>query len=195
MVDVTPELKSFLYLMIAWRGESIYSGFANQTPTPFRKIDIWPTNEYPVGRKGYTLATCWRTMKETHTSGMLILDSDVAIDPNDFSSMYSSMRSNSNAVHIGPSLIWPKSTGYSHVVWAHRKFGTTFKEWREFKTDVDTASFCFTYLPSSLIEACISTGLADWTFPSVDMQVFTVARRLHIPFRVVENCHPKHMNY
>jgi hypothetical protein len=195
MSDETPELKSFLFLMMAWEGRSIYTGFQNGTPTPFRRVDIYSTNEYPVGRKGYTLTQCWRTMKDTHTSGLLILDSDVAIDPNDFSHMYNAMRGDSSAIHIGASLIWPKSTGYSTPVWAHRKFGTEFKEWRTNRTDVDTASFCFTYLPARLLEACISSGMANWTFPSVDMQVFTTARRIGTSFKVVPNCNPKHMNY
>jgi hypothetical protein len=190
-----PALKSFIYLMVSWRGESIYTGFAGNTPTPFRKIDIHPTNEYPVGRKGYTLAKCWRTMKETHTSGMLILDSDVAIDPTDFQHMYNAMRHDSSAIQIGRALIWPKSTGYSTPVWAHRKFGTSFDEWKKDRDDVDTASFCFTYLPSKLLEACISGGMDDWTFPSVDMQVFQTARRIGTRFKVVPNCHPKHLNY
>ena len=196
MDEPTGELKSFIYLMISWKGESIYTGFSGGTPTPFRKINIYPTNEYPLGRKGYTLTECWRKMKEVHTSGMLILDSDVAIDPNDFQAMYNNMRRDSGAIHVGPSVIWPKSTGYSTPVWAHRKFGTPFDEWRKNRTgDIDTASFCFTYLPAKLIEACISGGMASWEFPSVDMQVFTTARRIGTHFKVVPNCNPKHLNY
>lgn len=189
-------LKSFIFLMIAWKGQSIYSGFADETPGTFRKVPIYPTNEYPLGRKGYTLATCWQTMKETHTTGMLILDSDVAIDPNDFASMYNAMKANPSSICIGPALIWPKSTGYQHVVWAHRKFGTSYDEWRKFRSsDVDTASFCFTYIPAQVWETCINNGLSEWTFPEVDRQLFETARKMHVPFHVVENCTPKHLNY
>lgn len=187
--------KSIIYLMIAWKGESIYTGFPYRTPGAFRKIDITPTNEYPLGRKGYTLAQCWRKMKESHTVGMLLLDSDVAIDPIDFALMDNACRSDSESIHIGPARIWPKSTGYPHEVWAHRKFGTGMKEWREFRTDVDTASFCFTYIPARVWEACINAGLEKWEFPDVDKELFALARKREIPMKIVDGCLPKHLNY
>lgn len=183
------EVSSFLYLHIAWRGE-VLKDFPS-----FRKVDIIPTNEHPLGRKGYTLTQCWKTMKESHTKGMLILDGDVAIDPVDFALMYNAMRADNDAIHIGPSRIWPKSTGHPDWIWAHRKFGTTYKDWKEFRTDVDTASFCFTYIPARVINACISSGMEKWIYPEVDKSVFEIARKLEIRYNVVEGCYPKHMNF
>jgi len=161
----------------------------------FKHVNIYPTNEFPFGRKGYTLTRLWETAKESHTQGMLILDGDVAIDPIDFDVMYRAMRSAPTAIHIGPARIWPVSTGYSTSVWAHRKFGTSFAEWQEFRTEVDTASFCFTYLPATLINGCISNGMENWTYPNVDKTVFEHARKMEIRFHVVDGCMPKHMHY
>lgn len=191
MTGKPPSLKpqSFLWLQICWQGSRI------REIVGFHQVNIWPTNEYPFGRKGYTLAYCWEHMIEDHTKGMVILDGDVAVDPIDISFMQQSMVSDPNSIHIGPARIWPKSTNFSQWVWAHRKFGTVFKDWQTYRTDVDTASFCFTYLPRTLIEKCIDQGLATWAYPNVDFNVFRVAREESIAFKVVDGCIPKHMNY
>lgn len=192
----TGNLKSLIYLCLSYDGGiDLYRDFPGGAPGAFRKIVIRSTNEYPLGRKGYTLTECWRKMKEIHTVGMLILDADVAIDPASFAIMDNACRSDSKSIHLAPARIWPKSTGYPHEVWAHRKFGTQLKEWRQFRTDVDTGSFCFTYIPGSLWDAAIGAGLAKWEFPHVDKELFALARVREIPINVVETCQVIHMNY
>lgn len=182
--------KSFIFLQICWRGLAPYG-----TPNGFTKVDILPSNKYPLGQKGLTLSECWLQMSDNACQGMLILDADVVIDPVDMEAMWSCMVSDPSAIWLAPARLWPKSTGYPSWVWAHRKFGTGMDEWQASRTDVDTGSFCFTYIPRALIEICMSNGLNRWIYPNVDDNMFRMARQNEIVFRIAKGCAPKHMNY
>jgi hypothetical protein len=184
------KLKSVLKLHVGWEG-----GFIRKMPG-YHRVDLHPTDEYPTGRKGLAISKMWELMAEEHTSGVIILDGDVAIDPHDNAAMDDATKRYPDHVNIGASIIWPISTNFSTWVWAHRRNGAKkITDWQVFTDSPDTFSFCFTYLPRRLLEACMPIGMSSWTYPQVDYNVTKAAQRLEIPMRVVENCNPKHMNY
>lgn len=190
VIPPRPVLRSIVFAQLCWRGECI-----REIPQ-FRRIDILPTNEYPLGRKGHTLVSVWNTCAEEHTVGMCILDGDVAIDPLDAALMHQAITQYKDDIHLAHVKIWPKSTGLSDWTWAERKWGTnTVEEWQKLRADVDTMSFGFTYIPRRLIEQCIREGMHTWVYPNVDFNVGRVAREMKIKFRIVEGAYPKHVNF
>ena len=157
----------------------------------FFTLHVGPEPEYPFGRKGLALASAWRQLSHKAQSGMLLLDGDVIIDPEDFRLMLRAIHDNDSIVHVAPVRIWPASTHKKDWTWAH---------WaREASQQVDDSprwfSFCFTYLPRSLIDRALQDGLCDWTYPVVDARVSESARRMGLRVSVVRDCWPKHLNF
>lgn len=166
---------------------------ATETPITrrFYTLHVSPEPGYPFGRKGLALASAWRQLSHQGQDGMLVLDGDVIIDPEDFSRMLSAIDGNATIVHIAPVRIWPVSTHREDWVWAH---------WaKEPSQDIDLSpqwfSSCFTYLPQLLIDQALHDGLREWTYPTVDKQVSQSAQRLGLRVRVVRDCWPTHINY
>jgi hypothetical protein len=158
----------------------------------FFDIHIQPEPGYPAGRKGLMLSGAWQQMGR-EADGMLILDGDVAIDPQICQAMMSAISTDDEAVWTAPVKIWPAGTMREDWVWAH---------WEKAPSQViDQAanwfSFNFTYLPRRLLDSCDKslTGLKSWTYPVVDASVSKHARKLGIPGRVVPDCFPVHMHW
>jgi hypothetical protein len=154
-------------------------------------VHIGPEASHPFGRKGLALAGAWRQLKSNSTDGMLILDGDVAVDILDMAAMNASIHVEPDAVHIAPVRLWPASSGEPSWVWAHWEDDMT----QEPCDSPRRFSFCFTYLPRRLIDACLKAGLETWTFPHVDRLVSVEARKQGIPVRVVQGCTPKHVHF
>jgi hypothetical protein len=157
----------------------------------FYRLAVDPSPEYPFGRKGLALDRAWRHLSGPSTDGMLILDGDVAIDPYDHQVMTGCIHDEPASVWTAPARLWPVSTRAGAWHWAHWSLepGQELEEWAPF------FSFCFTYLPRRLIEACQRRGLASWAYPSVDARVSEVARQLHIVARATPGIEVKHLNY
>lgn len=157
----------------------------------FHQLHIGPEPGYPAGRKGLQLAGAWRQLAGATTSGMLLLDGDVAVDLLDLAAMKAAIHRDPAVVWTAPVRLWPKSTHFSGWVWGHwaREPGqvSSQKPWR--------FSFCFTYLPRLVIEQAIEDGLEGWTFPWVDREVSCAARAAAVPVRVVPSCTPKHLHF
>ena len=166
-----------------WRdGDYIYRA-------KFFPIDVHPTIDDPVGRKGYALARAWQTLRGD-TDGMLILDGDVIIDPTHLAAMMGCIDSDPGCVWTAPVKIWPVSTHRRDWVWAHWET----KASQEIDEHPRWFSFCFTYLPRPLIDAAIRSGLRSWVYPKVDSNVARAAQRMGITARTVP-CFPIHTHW
>jgi hypothetical protein len=160
----------------------------------FFTIDINPEPAYPLGRKGLVLASAWNQLTDPQVTGMLILDGDVAIDPLDHEHMLRAIdKEPHDAVHTAPVRLWPTSTHHGTWVWGHGRNGRYSQE--DTDDGIDSFTFCYTYLPRQLIEACIESGLPAWAYPRVDRNVCRQARALAMPVHVVRDAQPKHLNY
>jgi hypothetical protein len=172
----------------------------NHTAMPLRMasrfftLDVNPEPEYPFGRKGLALTGAWNQLTSSDVAGMLILDGDVAIDPNDHEHMLRAIdKEPDDVVHTAPVLLWPTSTHHGTWVWGHGRNGRYSQE--DTDEDLDTFTFCYTYLPRTLIESCIEHGLAAWTYPRVDRNVCRQARSAGMRVHVVREARAKHLNY
>jgi hypothetical protein len=157
----------------------------------FRVVAFGPEPGFPFGRKGAALAGAWRQLATPAAAGMLILDGDVAIDPADVRAMFTAIDPAPDIVHVAPARLWPISTGQPGWVWGHGRGRYT----QDDHDDPDVWTFCFTYLPRQLIEACVKTGLETWAYPSVDRRVHQLAAELGVPARTVRGAAPKHLHY
>ncbi len=163
-------------------------------PLPIRgwhTLHINPEPAYPFGRKGLSLAGAWRQLAKPLSSGAILLDGDVAIDPLDQEAMFAAISAQPEAVNTAPARLWEASTHQPGWLWAHGHH-----VFSQLDTDTpDVFTFCFTYLPRRLIEDCLENGLASWTYPHVDKKVAARARALSIPVNVVRAATPKHLNF
>lgn len=157
----------------------------------FFNLHVDPEPGYPFGRKGFILASAWKQLAGKDAHGMLILDGDVAIDPEDHRLMLKAIHDNPGIVHVGAARLWPVSTKKDGWSWAH---------WISGPTQVNEPnpvwfSFCYTYLPKALIDGALKAGLRGWAYPSVDRNVAETCMKMGIDVRVVPGCAPKHLNY
>lgn len=172
----------------------------NHTAIPLRiaskyfTLEICPEPAHPFGRKGLALAGAWRQLQAPNIAGMLLLDGDVAIDPIDHEHMLKAIDGEpDNVIHTAPVVLWPVSTHLGSWVWGHGSNGQYSQA--DHDDGLDMFTFCYTYLPRKLIEACIEQGLDEWTYPAVDRTVCKVARSIGMPVHVVRDAKPKHLNY
>lgn len=170
---------------------------------PFHDICVFPEPEHPKGRKGMTIYSAWRDMHGPDDAGLLILDGDVAIEPTDLNAMVQHVASDREAVWTAPVKLWPKSTHLPSWVWGHRRQppdGINQQDLMQFwQTDIpdpDWFTFCFTYLPRSLVEAAYDAGIDTWKYPNVDKNMHELAKKLDYKVKVVRgDCHPRHINF
>lgn len=157
----------------------------------FYALRITPEPGHPFGRKGLALAAAWEQLAGPAAAGLVILDGDVAVDPQDIAAMLAAIHLDPGAVHVAPVRLWPASTKRDRWVWGHGRGDFS----RDDPDDPDVFGFCFTYLPRRLVDACVKSGLAGWRYPHVDRLTSRRARALRIPVRVVRGATPKHVNY
>ena len=182
----------FLFLRVIWTPHHIQFPL-RIAGANIKELHITPEPNHPFGRKGLALEKAWEQLAPPNCLGMLILDGDVVIDPQDFMLMSEAIGQDPGAVHVAPARIWPASKpelrGWS---WAHWQGHPT----QELCTEgIEFFTFNLTYLPAALVNAAIKKGLRAKQFPGVDAFVSKTARELRTPIRVVLGATPKHMNY
>jgi hypothetical protein len=158
----------------------------------FKDIHLSPSDEFPTGRKGLALASYWDHLgngRDAYT-GILILDGDVTIDPEDLRLMIAAIDEHPDWVHTAPVKLWVMTQNGYKWFWSHSNDGLTQE--CEFKPRY--FSFCFTYLPRELLYAASRMGLRQWIYPFVDESVSMVAEKLEIPVSIIPAA-PKHVHY
>jgi hypothetical protein len=187
----------FLFLRVIWEPHHIQFPL-RIAGANIKELRITPEPNHPFGRKGLALERAWEQIAPPSCLGMLILDGDVVIDPQDFILMAGAIGREPSAVHVGAARIWSASKpelataaldGWSWAHWAKAPTHDLVTEGIEF------FSFNYTYLPAALVEAAIKRGLRGKMFPGVDAFVSRVARETRTPVRVVAGASPKHLNY
>lgn len=181
-------MPTILLIRMNWNRSAIQLREARE----YYNLDILPEPGWPFGRKGYALAAAWSQLSDDDMKGMLILDGDVAVDPQDRRVMLGAIHVQPDIVHVAPARIWPVSTKRADWVWAH--WADSPSQDVQFD-DIETFTLCYTYLPRKLIEASLRDGLPFWTYPGVDANFCRVAEKEKIPVNVVLGCQPKHLNY
>jgi hypothetical protein len=167
------------------------SAFPMPRSLGFYTVHVDPEPGWPLGRKGLQITAAWETLAGAETAGLVTLDGDVAIDPQDLAAMLAAVEQHPADVLIAPVRLWPASTKMERWIWGHGKGGFS----RNDPDDPDMFGFSFTYLPARLVTTMIAQGLADVTYPSVDATARRIARELKLRCRVVREASPKHMNW
>lgn len=160
----------------------------------FTPVHLGPEAGWPMGRKGLALAGAWGQLNRGGdvADGMLVLDADVAIDPQMVITMMTAIGTDPAAVWTAPVRIWPVSTMKDHWIWAHWNLVPS----QHVDQSARWFSFNFTYLPRQLLEHCLKPGrLKTWTYPNTDSSVARAARELGIPGNVVADCWPVHLHW
>lgn len=172
-----------LCLRMLWKGKGV-------EPFPiqgFHQVDIIPSEEHPFGQRGLVLWSAWVQASDTSTTGMLLLDGDVVVDPEDIRHMFNAIAEQPDIVLTAPIKIWPKSTKRQHWVWGHTLT-------QDIEGTPTRFTFGFTYIPRGLIESyCIE--MKTWKYPYADMEMSKAAFEVHTPIEVVLTCEPKHLNF
>jgi hypothetical protein len=188
MQPVPMQPVSVILIRVDWDRTAIQLG---RLPGRWHTLHLGPEPGYPFGRKGLALISAWTQIQMANEAGIVILDGDVAIDPVDYRAMMRAITAEPSAVHVAPARLWPKSTQWAGWTWAHHRGEPS----QEDCADPTVFSFCFTYLPRRLLDACRQAGMAKWAFPVCDSKVTEVAVRMKIPVRVVAGASPKHLHY
>lgn len=158
----------------------------------FFNVYVDPEPGFPFGRKGLQIASAWEKLATPSCQGMLMMDGDVAVDPNDYKAMTTAIHDNPDSVHVAPVKLWPVSTKKAGWYWGHwNAIGSMTME----TTNINFYGFSFTYLPKKVIVQAIGDGLKKWTYPDDDMRVSRVSIKLKTPVNIVEDSLPKHLNY
>lgn len=156
----------------------------------FKDIHISPEPEYPTGRKGLALARYWQQQQQGRNRiGIMILDGDVIADPEDIRAMAWSITEEPEAVHTAPVKLWYGGQWF----WSHQ--GENMELTKECLTNPTYFSFGLTYVPATVMTACIKAGLSEWHYPYVDENVSRIAVKLGTPIRVVLQSYPKHTHW
>lgn len=170
----------------------------NRTAVPLRigrygfyTLHVDPEPGHPFGRKGLQLARAWATLAKPGSAGLVILDGDVAVDPQDLAHMLAAIDGEPDCIHVAPVRLWPVSTKLDRWVWGHGAGRFS----RDDPDEPDLFGFSFTYLPAALVRSCIVHGMKTWAYPDVDANTRARARALGLPVRVVRGAAPKHLNY
>ena len=118
-------------------------------PVKFFPVHVGPEPDHPVGRKGHVLARAWEQLRGSPPAdGLLILDGDVAVDPEHTRAMIEAIDSDCTRVWTAPVRIWPVSTHRQDWVWAHWEDHAS----QELDMFPRYFSFSFTYLPAGLVD-------------------------------------------
>lgn len=172
-----------------------YHRNGGQRVAVFHEVHVGPEPGFPAGRKGLALAGAWLQHGiPSEADGMIILDADVAVDPQMVAAMIAACASDPESVWTAPAKIWPTTTGRGDWIWAH--WENEDGESQDCDEVARWFSFCFTYLPRRLIEHCLKNNrLQSWTYPIVDASVCKAARRIGVKGKVVPDCFPVHLHY
>lgn len=183
-------MAQILCVRLNWNHTAIPLGMSKA----FYSLEINPETAYPFGRKGLALTSAWQQLETSDIAGMLLLDGDVAIDPLDHMHMLDAIDHDSTIIHTAPVYLWPVSTHVAQWVWGFGQNGRYSQ--RDYGGEnLDTFTFCYTFLPRKLISAAIEAGMAEWQYPKVDKSMCKLSKKLGIAINVVWEADAKHLNY
>lgn len=170
-----------------------YTADGRSYAVKFSPVHFGPETGWPAGRKGAAIAGAWRQLGAgADADGMLLLDADVAVDPQMVIDMMTAIGSDPESVWTAPVRIWPVSTLRDGWVWSHWDQAAS----QQVDEVANWFSFCFTYVPRALIEHCLKgSRLQSWTYPKVDASMARAARDMGIKGRVVPDCFPVHLHW
>jgi hypothetical protein len=158
----------------------------------FAPVHFGPETGWPAGRKGLALHGAWHQLgRKSNAAGMLVLDADVAVDPQMVVTMMAAIGGDPESVWTAPVRIWPVSTMRHGWVWAHWETEAS----QHLDEVANWFSFNFTYLPAALLGQAERRGLKSWTYPNCDASMARTAREMGVKGRVVEDCFPVHLHW
>ena len=161
---MTAVLPEFVFCRVLWDAHHV------QVPlrivgAKMHDLHVQPEPAYPFGRKGAALNGMWDHFgTNPAVLGVLLLDGDVMIDPQDFAAMRDAIYADPAVIWAAPVRLWPVATGRVFWHWGHWRD----KPSQENTGDPDCVSFSFTYLPRRAWDAAAKRGLRSWRYPLVD---------------------------
>lgn len=158
-------------------------------------LDVHPRPGFPYGLKGRDFSALWRDLPEARPAGLLLLDPDVAADPDDLAAMTAAVLEAPQLLHTGAVKLWPVSTGLDDWIWSHRG-GTLGWPAATQQEDVPIAYVATDMLwaPARLLDLVAEAG-SDWTVFQFDVGLSEIALAHGIEARLVPGCRPKHLHF
>ena len=154
-----------------------------------------PVEDWPTGRKGKATAEAWLRLRSEVRAGLLVIDNDVAADPDDLAAMRQAVEQLPQDVHTGLVKGWPASTGRPDWIWSHRggTLGSPVPGQDE-TVPIAYISTCFVWLPARLLDLA-APELPYLRWEQVDVFLSEVALAHDIPCHAVYQCRPKHLHF
>jgi hypothetical protein len=169
--------------------------FSWQTPSAlpdpghFFEVVMTGDAEHPHGRRGMWMSRCWDYAQAHEADGLLCLDGDTAVDPVDVAVMCEAIENDDVSVHTTPVRLYPP---YDEWHWAH---GRNHYTQECVIKGINLFGFAFTWLPGSLLNACVDAGLENWVFPMVNKNVSAIAQEKRYKVNLVPNVWPVHVHW
>lgn len=160
-------------------------------PSPGRFFEVVMTAdaEHPHGQRGMWMSRCWDFAQTQGAEGMLCLDGDTAVEPADVAAMGQDIENDPDAVHTTPVRLYPPGKTWE---WAH---GRDYYSQRRVTQGINLFGFAFTYLPGSLLNACVDAGMEEWVFPLVNKNLCAVAQKQRCRVHLVDCVFPTHLHW
>lgn len=176
-------------VQIQWAGNRIVSLPADYI------LDVIPLPEWPNGRKGQLLAGLWAQLRDLGRQGLVLMDPDMAADPDDWSAMAQAVEADPGSVLTCMAKAWPASTSRPDWYWSHRGGRLGYPTVSQDETvPIVYVSTCMVWLPGRLLDLA-EAQLPGWRWDEVDVGLSEVALRHDIPLKAVYACRPKHLHF
>lgn len=172
-----------------------WQGYRVRGLIPDLVIPLAPEPDWPHGRKGKATADAWSLYGSKVRTGLLVMDNDVAADPDDLAAMTEAVQQLPADVHTAMVKNWPASTSRPDWIWSHRAGRLGAPE----PTQDDSAAVVYfatgmTWLPGRLLDLA-ADQLPTWPFHAFDVGLSEVALAHDIPAHAVPACRPKHLHF
>lgn len=150
----------------------------------------------PPGSSRYIkLANLIADAPDIFPAGIILMDCDIAADPDDLAAMREAAQLAPGDVHTALVKNWPASTGRGEWMWSHRG-GTLGAPVASQEIADPPAYFAtdLTYLPPLLLNLARPLMHA-WKWFEGDVQLSEIALRHGIPAHLVRGARPKHLHF
>lgn len=158
-------------------------------------LHVFPEPGFPYGLKGREFSGLWRGLPAARPPGLLLLDPDIAADPDDLAAMTAAAAAAPQLLHTAAVKLWPQSTGLDDWIWSHR--GGTFDQPAATQQEDVPIAYVATgmlYAPARLLDLVAEAG-PRWNVYQWDVGVSELALAHGIEARLVPGCRPKHLHF
>lgn len=141
------------------------------------------------------MARLWDEVRTSGQPGVLWLDPDVALDPDDQQAMHQAVTARPEAMHTAMVKLWPESTQLPDWIWSHR--GGTLGQpaaTQETAPQVSYVALGCLWTPARLLDLTMPQ-VEGGQWADVDVALSETALQHGIPAYTVDGCRPKHLHF